>query len=99
MSGFNDVIHPANRLSLMAMLANRDWVDFAFLRESLGVSDSTVSKQLAVLEDAGYLELKKLGKGPTRKTRVQITSAGQAAFDAHVGALQAMLSQPQVPIS
>ena len=88
---FDEVIHPSNRLSIMALISKRPWVEFSFVRQSVDISDSALSKQLSTLEDAGYLELKKTGKGVTRKTHVQITEAGQAAFDGHVAALRALV--------
>jgi hypothetical protein len=43
MSGprFDELIHPATRLSIMSLLAAADWADFAFVRDQLGLSDSS----------------------------------------------------------
>jgi hypothetical protein len=35
--GFDELIHPATRLSIMALLAAADWADFAFVRGELGL--------------------------------------------------------------
>ena len=41
---------------IVALLASADWVrHFAFVRDRLGLSDSALSKQLATLEEAGYV--------------------------------------------
>nr|WP_275428509.1 transcriptional regulator [Streptomyces sp. CS090A] len=47
------MIHAPNRLQICAMLAAVDSMEFSRARESLGVSDSVLSKHLKVLEGAG----------------------------------------------
>ena len=32
---FDEIIHPSTRLSIVALLAAADWVDFAFVRDRL----------------------------------------------------------------
>ncbi|MET8171069.1 transcriptional regulator [Streptomyces clavifer] len=90
-AGFDELIHPATRLSLVALLATTEWADFAFVRDSLSLSDSALSKQLHTLEEAGYLEIHKEGGGRKRRTRVRLTDHGRTAFDGHVSALRAIV--------
>ncbi|MFI2777798.1 transcriptional regulator [Streptomyces sp. ALB3] len=90
-AGFDELIHPATRLSVAALLAATEWADFAFVRDSLSLSDSALSKQLHTLEEAGYLELHKEGGGRKRRTKVRLTDRGRAAFDGHVAALRAIV--------
>ncbi|MEV5807224.1 transcriptional regulator [Streptomyces parvulus] len=90
-AGFDELIHPATRLSVVALLATTEWADFAFVRDSLSLSDSALSKQLHTLEQAGYLELHKEGAGRTRRTRVRLMDRGRTAFEGHVAALQAIV--------
>ncbi|KUL42602.1 transcriptional regulator [Streptomyces sp. NRRL F-4489] len=90
-SGFDELIHPATRLSVVAMLAATEWADFAFVRDGLSLSDSALSKQLHTLEEAGYLEIRKEGGGRKRRTKVRLTARGRAAFDGHVAALRAIV--------
>lgn len=89
---FDPLIHPATRLSLVALLAAAEWVEFAYARETLGLSDSALSKQLSGLEEAGYLEVRKEGRGRHRRTIVRLSRQGRAAFDGHVAALEEMLN-------
>jgi DNA-binding MarR family transcriptional regulator len=89
-AGFDELIHPSTRLSLVAMLAGADWVEFGFLRDELGLSDSALSKQLSTLEQAGYVVLERPTSGRGRRVRVRLTDAGRRAFDGHVRALQAI---------
>ncbi|MER5555679.1 transcriptional regulator [Streptomyces sp. NPDC002793] len=90
-TGFDELIHPATRLSVVALLAATEWADFAFVRDSLSLSDSALSKQLHTLEEAGYLEIHKEGGGRKRRTKVRLTDRGRTAFDGHVAALRAIV--------
>ncbi|MER7789706.1 transcriptional regulator [Streptomyces sp. NPDC097640] len=90
-AGFDELIHPATRLSVVALLAATEWADFAFVRDSLSLSVSALSKQLHTLEEAGYLELHKVGGGRKRRTRVRLTGRGRTAFEGHVAALRAIV--------
>ncbi|WP_221359588.1 transcriptional regulator [Streptomyces beigongshangae] len=90
-AGFDELIHPTTRLSVVALLAATEWADFAFVRDSLSLSDSALSKQLHTLEEAGYLELHKEGGGRGRRTRVRLTDRGRTAFEGHVAALRAIV--------
>ena len=90
---FDDIIHPSTRLSIVALLAATDWVDFGFVRDRLGLSDSALSKQFSTLEDAGYISLERLATGRRRTVRVRLTTAGRDAFNGHVAALRSIVGQ------
>ncbi|MGW1838215.1 transcriptional regulator [Streptomyces sp. BBFR2] len=90
-TGFDELIHPATRLSVVALLATAEWADFPFIRDSLSLSDSALSKQLHTLEEAGYLEIRKEGGGRRRRTKVRLTGRGRTAFQGHVAALRAIV--------
>ena len=85
---FDELIHPSTRLSIVALLAAADWVDFAFVRDRLALSDSALSKQFATLEDAGYIAIERPTENRRRRVRVQLTDTGRTAFDGHVAALR-----------
>ncbi|GEB50193.1 transcriptional regulator [Streptomyces cacaoi] len=91
-AGFDELIHPATRLSVVSLLAATEWADFGFVRDSLSLSDSALSKQLHTLEEAGYLEVLKEGGGRKRRTRVRLTDRGRTAFEGHVAALRAIVA-------
>lgn len=88
---FDELIHPSTRLSIVALLAAADWVDFAFVRDELGLSDSALSKQLSTLEDAGYVRIERAVSDRRRRVKARLTSEGRAAFDGHVAALRAIV--------
>jgi DNA-binding MarR family transcriptional regulator len=89
---FDELIHPSTRLSIVALLASADWIDFAFVRDQLGLSDSALSKQFSTLEEAGYLTVERRVSDRRRRVRVRLTPEGRAAFDGHVAALRAVVA-------
>jgi DNA-binding MarR family transcriptional regulator len=93
---FDDLIHPSTRLSIVALLAAADWVDFAFVRDRLGLSDSALSKQFATLEDAGYIVIERLLANGRRRVQVRLTDTGRHAFDGHVAALREIVARADV---
>ncbi|WP_028063019.1 winged helix-turn-helix domain-containing protein [Solirubrobacter soli] len=85
---FDELIHPSTRLSITALLAAADWVEFAYIRDELELSDSALSKQLATLEAAGYACLERQLNGRRHRLRARLTPEGRSAFDGHVEALR-----------
>jgi DNA-binding MarR family transcriptional regulator len=94
---FDELIHPSTRLSIVAVLASADWIEFAFVRDRLGLSDSALSKQLATLEEAGYVTTERPLRNRRRRVRARLTDAGRRAFDAHVAALRDIVAVAQTP--
>ena len=88
---FDELIHPSTRLSIVALLAAADWVEFTFVRDHLGLSDSALSKQLSTLEQAGYIDTQRPVSDRRRRVRARLTPTGRAAFHGHVAALQAIV--------
>lgn len=78
------LIHPITRLSICGLLAGADWVEFAALRDAAGISDSALSKQSRVLEDAGYLEVRKGAVGRRPRTWFRLTAEGRQALKGHL---------------
>ncbi len=89
---FDEIIHPSTRLSVVALLAAADWVDFAFVRDQLDLSDSALSKQFSTLEEAGYVSLERPATGRRRRVEARLTPAGRKAFAGHVAALRQIIA-------
>lgn len=89
---FNDLIHAPSRLRICGLLRAVTQMDFAVLRDGLGISDATLSKHLKTLADAGYIRSAKAAsenrKDARRLTWVGLTPEGRDAFDAHIRALR-----------
>jgi len=88
---FDELIHAPTRLSIVSLLAASEWAEFQFIRDSVGLSDSALSKQLATLEQAGYVEVGRGFVGKRPRTSARLTAVGRAAFEQHVAALQEMV--------
>jgi DNA-binding MarR family transcriptional regulator len=89
---FDELIHAPTRLSIVALLAAAEWADFTFVRDSLAMSDSALSKQIATLEQAGYVTVRKTGAGRSRRTHLRLSPRGRQAFRAHAAALQQIIA-------
>ncbi|MQY06980.1 transcriptional regulator [Actinomadura macrotermitis] len=89
---FDEFIHVPARLSLLALLAPAEWVEFRVLRDRLETSDSALSKQISALHDAGYVDVRKERLHGRRSTRVHLTPHGRAAFQAHALALEQIVA-------
>jgi DNA-binding MarR family transcriptional regulator len=86
--GFSEVIHVPTRLRICALLAGAGEVEFSVVRDALSLSDSVLSKHLKVLEQAGFVGLRKGTINTRTRTWAHLTKAGQRAFKAHVEELQ-----------
>jgi DNA-binding MarR family transcriptional regulator len=96
---FDEIIHPTTRLSIVALLAAADWVEFAFVRDRLQLSDSALSKQFATLEEAGYLTIERKVSDRRRRVRVRLTTSGRQAFEGHAAALRAIVEAAGAPVT
>lgn len=96
LDGLDPVLTPPKRLACMGAVAAADNVDFSFLAEYLGLSDSDLSKQLKALVEADYLTATKTGKGASRRTWLTITDLGRKALATHTAELQQMIA-PDLP--
>ncbi|MFL4473719.1 transcriptional regulator [Paeniglutamicibacter sp. MACA_103] len=90
-AAFDDLIHAPVRLRICASLAPVQWVEFAQLRDALGIADSVLSKHLKQLVDAHYAHIERFAKGGRSHVRVALTLGGRRAYVGHVSALRAML--------
>ena len=75
------------RLQICAILSSADEAEFALVREETGVSESVLSKQVKLLEEAGYVAVRKATLASRQRTWLALTRAGRTAFAAHMQAL------------
>jgi len=85
---FDSVVHMPPRLQVCGLLAAVTDMDFATVREQVGVSDSVLSKHVRQLEEAGYVTVRKSTRASRMRTNLALTPAGRTAFDAHVAELR-----------
>ncbi|PNE40846.1 MULTISPECIES: transcriptional regulator [Streptomyces] len=89
---FDEFLHVPARLSVVALLAPADWVEFGFVRDTVGTSDSALSKQVAALAEAGYVEVRKTRNRTGRHTHLQLTAHGRQALQRHASALERVVA-------
>jgi DNA-binding MarR family transcriptional regulator len=80
------------RLSIVAALARVDDAEFAVVRDAIEVSDPVLSKQVGVLEAAGYVRAKKGYVGKRPRTWLSLTDEGRTALRRHLAALHALIA-------
>jgi DNA-binding MarR family transcriptional regulator len=93
------LIHAPVRFSIVAALASVDEADFKTLRDTIEVTDSALSKQITLLEQAGYVTVRKAFVGKRARTWLSLTGAGRAAFARHLAALRDIAAWEPEPTS
>jgi DNA-binding MarR family transcriptional regulator len=92
----DEVIHAPVRFSIVAALSGLDQAEFGLVRDTVEISDSALSKQVTVLEQAGYVKVRKGYVGKRPRTWLSLSPAGRAAYAAHVAALTEIARGPDV---
>lgn len=87
----DDVIHQKVRLGVMSSLMASGESDFNFLKAALGVSDGNLSTHLTVLEEAGYIAVRKEFVGKKPRTTYAPTEQGRRAFEEYVAVLESLV--------
>jgi DNA-binding MarR family transcriptional regulator len=82
------VLAHAIRFSIVAALAGVERAEFALVRDSVEVTDSALSKHVALLEAEGYVDVEKGRVGRRPRTWLRLTEVGEAAYRRHLGALR-----------
>ncbi|WFE30325.1 transcriptional regulator [Solwaraspora sp. WMMD791] len=87
-TGLNEIIHPLHRLQICAMLHPVESLAFAAVRDAVSMSDSALSKQLKVLQEAGYVTVRKEPLNSRIHAWVSLTPLGRTVFTAHMAELR-----------
>ncbi len=88
----DETIHARVRLGAMAILVAEGPRDFVALRGLLGVSDGNLATHLRVLEEAGYVCVRKDFVGRRPRTTYSATDRGRVALAAYASAMERLLS-------
>lgn len=94
--GFNEIIHAPVRLRICSLLAEVNEAEFGTVRDALALSDSALSKHLRVLEDAGYVALRKGTVNTRTRTWVAMTKPGRSAFRSHIAELRTLAASADI---
>ena len=97
-AAFDELIHAPLRLQICAMLSPVRSLPFSDIRDSLGISDSVLSKHLSALAEAGYVEVSRVRADARSRRQVTLTKPGRTALRGHLAALQAIaaVAEPAV---
>ena len=91
--GIDRVIHEKARLSIVASLASHaDGLLFNDLKELCALTDGNLSRHLAVLQEAGVVEMKKSFQNNRPQTWCKITAGGRKRFVEYVEELERVVS-------
>jgi DNA-binding MarR family transcriptional regulator len=91
----DDLLTHAVRFSIVAALAGVEKAEFAAVRDSVEITSPTLSKQVALLEGAGYVGVEKGRVGRQPRTWLLLTNAGQGAYTRHLAALRRIAGLPE----
>lgn len=87
----DEVIHQRARLGIMSTLMALGEADFKLLKETLNLSDGNLSTHLRLLEETGYVEVRKEFRGRKPHTTAVPTKQGRDAFSAYLEALEQII--------
>ncbi len=86
----DELLTHAVRFSVVAALSGVLKAEFGAVRDSVEITTPMLSKQVALLEKAGYVEVEKGRVGRRPCTWLALSPDGAAAYARHVAALRAI---------
>jgi DNA-binding MarR family transcriptional regulator len=95
--GLDRVMHEKARLGILASLAAHDGgLLFNDLKQLCSLTDGNLSRHLAVLSDAGLVEIWKGTTGPRPQTMYRLTAGGRQRFAEYIGVLEKVVADAQL---
>jgi DNA-binding MarR family transcriptional regulator len=98
-AAFDELIHAPLRLQICAMLSPVRWLPFSDMRDSLGISDSVLSKHLSALAGAGYVDVSRIRADSRSWRQVTLTKPGRTALRGHLAALRAIAAAAEPAVA
>lgn len=91
---FHEVVHAPTRLRICELLRRAEELEFSVIRDALELRDANLSKNLAILAEAGLVSVRKEASeqrsDARRLTWVALTRAGREVVEEHLAALRAI---------
>ncbi|OFV76955.1 helix-turn-helix domain protein [Rhodococcus erythropolis] len=91
---FHEVVHAPTRLRICGLLGRTEELECAVVRDALELRDANLSKNLAVLAEAGLVSVRKDASekrfDARRLTWVALTGVGREVVEEHLAALRAI---------
>ncbi len=95
LSQLDRLVHEPARLQILMFLEEVGEADFLYLQREGGFTQGNLSGHLSRLEDAGYVQIRKMFKGKTPLTVCALTPSGEVALDAYRRQMFGILSEGQ----
>lgn len=97
--GLDRVMHEKARLGILACLAgNAAGLLFNDLKQMCSLTDGNLSRHLAVLSEAGLVDIWKGTKGARPQTLYRLTTGGRRRFAEYISVLEKVVSDAQVDV-
>ncbi|WP_330276655.1 transcriptional regulator [Lentzea sp. NBC_00516] len=96
MAEIDQLLLDPTRLAIVSLLTAAEWAEFGFVRDSVRLSDSALSKQVTTLSRSEYVEVRKGYVNKRPRTWLNLTDSGRAALSEHISALQAIAEKARV---
>lgn len=94
--GLDRVMHEKARLGILASLAaNAGGLLFTDLKQLCALTDGNLNRHLAVLSEAGLVEIWKGARGRRSQTMYRLTAAGQRRFGEYLSVLEQVVADAQ----
>jgi DNA-binding MarR family transcriptional regulator len=92
-AGLDNIVHQRVRLGILTVLTEAERADFAYLRETLELTDGNLSSNIQTLEQAGLVAVEKTFEGRRPRTWVRATPAGRKALADEIAVLEAIVAR------
>ena len=97
--GLDRIMHEKARLGILASLAaNIAGLLFNDLKQMCCLTDGNLSRHLAVLSDAGLVDIWKGTKGSRPQTMYRLTAGGRRRFAEYISVLEKVVVDAQVDV-
>ena len=93
MAELDQLLLDPTRLAIVSLLSAAEWAEFRFVRDSVRLSDSALSKQVTTLSKNDYDDVRKGYVGKRPRTWLNLTDTGRRVLAEHISALQAIAEQ------
>ena len=94
--GLDRVMHEKARLGILASLAaHGGGLLFNDLKQLCSLTDGNLSRHLAVLSEAGLVEIWKGTTGPRPQTMYRLTASGRQRFTEYISVLEKVIADAQ----
>jgi DNA-binding transcriptional ArsR family regulator len=91
----DETIHQKVRLVIVSALAAQDELTFGELKELTGATDGNLSVHLRVLEDAGFVSIRKRFVGRKPRTSYRLKDDGRDAFKNYLARLARLVKESE----